>query len=58
MQEQRIMAGWSFYRGVPDRFSTPERTVVDLPHDMQVGLPQSREANAASGFFPRLRGDL
>ena len=56
MQEQRIMAGWSFYRGVPDRFSTPERTVVDLPHDMQVGLPQSREANAASGFFPGCAG--
>lgn len=56
MKEQLIMNDWQFYRGIPDRFITPEKVTLDLPHDMMVGLPQTKDANATSGFFPSCAG--
>ena len=56
MKEQLIMNDWTFYPGIPNRFSTPEKIPVDLPHDMMVGLPQTEQASAASGFYPGCAG--
>lgn len=56
MKEQLIMNDWTFYPGIPDRFSKPQKVRVDLPHDMMVGLSQTRQANAASGFYPGCAG--
>lgn len=56
MEKQLIMKDWTFYRGLPDRFKSPEKTALDLPHDMQVGLPQSKDATPASGFYPGCAG--
>lgn len=56
MQEQLIMTGWEFSPGIPDRFSQPKKVCLDLPHDMMVGLDQTGDANAASGFYPGCAG--
>lgn len=56
MKSQLIMRDWTFAQGLPDRFVSPEWRPVDLPHDMQVGLPQSPQATPASGFFPGCAG--
>ena len=52
MKEQLILDNWTFFPGRPSRFAAPEKIAVELPHDMQIGLPQTPEATSASGYFP------
>ena len=56
MKKELIMNEWSFYRGLPDRFAKPDKATLDLPHDMQIGLEQSKDADASSGFYPPCAG--
>ncbi|MGI6255656.1 MAG: glycoside hydrolase family 2 protein [Acutalibacter sp.] len=56
MKSQLIMNDWTFAPGLTDRFATPQKQPVDLPHDMQVGLDQTPQATPASGFFPGCAG--
>lgn len=56
MKQQRILQDWTFYPGLPDRFHAPEKRRLDLPHDLQLEVPQTPEATAASGFYPGCAG--
>lgn len=52
MKEQLILNNWAFFRGRPSPFFIPEKTPLELPHDMQIGLPQTQKATSSSGYFP------
>ena len=56
MNSQLIMDNWTFAKGMPDRFRPQEKHPVDLPHDMQVGLPQTPDSTPGAGFFPGCAG--
>ncbi len=56
MQLQSIMNNWSFCRGIPGYYPTSDKVQIDLPHDMQIGIAQSPEADGAAGHFPGCAG--
>ena len=56
MKSQLIMNDWTFALRPADRTASPEKRLVDLPHDMQIGLDQTPEATLDSGYYPGCAG--